>query len=308
VTFTEIPDAPRYDPEVRVFEVKDRDGSHLALFLVDDHPRPGKRSGAWASGLRGQYVRDGQDVRPIVLNTCNFTRPAGGAPALLPPSEVRTLFHELGHGLHAMLSRKRYDSYGGFPRDFVELPSQIMENWAMKPEVLAGYARHWKTDEPIPASLVEKVQRAVRFDQGFKNVEYLAAALLDLEWHTLSAPAEADAATLERIGLARMGMPSTIVPRYRTTYFQHVFGPGGGYSAGYYSYKWAEMLEADAFAAFEEKGLFDPATARAFRELLEKGRSVDPMELFVRFRGRAPSPEPLKRKLGLDPGAEGPGR
>ena len=303
ITFTEIRDFPRWDPEVRAFEVKDRDGSHLAVFLVDYHPRPGKRSGAWASSLRGQWVKDGKEIRPIVTNTCNFTRPAGDAPALLSQEEVETLFHELGHGLHSILSKRRYEGYGPMPRDFVELGSQVMENWAFRPEVLAGYARHWKTGEPIPAALVEKIQRTARFDQGFKNTEYLAAALLDLEWHTLSAPAEPDAAALERVALARMGMPATILPRYRTTTFQHVFGPGGGYAAGYYSYKWAEVLDADAFAAFEEKGLFDPATAQALRELLEKGRSVDPMELFVKFRGRAPSVEPLKRRLGLEPGA-----
>jgi len=267
---------------------------------VDFHPRPGKRSGAWASGLRGQWVKDGKEVRPIVTNTCNFTRPSGDAPALLSQEEVETLFHELGHGLSSILSKRRYEGYGPMPRDFVELPSQIMENWAFQPEVLSGYARHWKTGETIPAALIEKIQRTARFDQGFKNTEYLAAALLDLEWHTLSATAEPDAAALERIALFRMGMPATILPRYRTTYFQHAFGPGGGYAAGYYSYKWAEVLDADAFSAFEEKGLFDPATARAFRDLLEKGRSVDPMELFVKFRGRSPSVEPLKRKLGLE--------
>ena len=303
ITFTEIPDFPRHSPEVRAFEAKDRDGSHLAVFLVDYHPRPGKRSGAWASALRGQYVRNGKEVRPIVLNTCNFTRPSGEAPALLSPEEVETLFHEMGHGLHSILAKKRYEGYGPLPRDFVELGSQIMENWAMQPEVLAVYARHWKTGQPIPAALVERIQRSARFDQGFKNTEYLAASLLDMEWHTLSTLSEPDTATVERISLARMGMPTTILPRYRTTYFQHIFGPGGGYAAGYYSYKWAEVLDADAFAAFEEKGIFDPATARAFRDLLEKGRSVDPMELYVKFRGRKPSVEPLKKRLGL----EGPG-
>ena len=300
ITFTELRDVPRWDPEVRAFEVKDRDGSHLAVFLVDFHPRPGKRSGAWASGLRGQWVKDGKEVRPIVTNTCNFTRPAGDAPALLSQEEVETLFHELGHGLNSILARRRYEGYGPMPRDFVELPSQIMENWAFQPEVLASYARHWKTGETIPPAVVEKIRRSARFDQGFKNTEYLAAALLDLEWHTLSAAGEPDAAALERIALSRMGMPSAILPRYRTTYFQHAFGPGGGYAAGYYSYKWAEVLDADAFSLFEEKGLFDPATALAFRQLLEKGRSVDPMELYVKFRGRAPSVEPLKRKLGLE--------
>jgi len=303
IRFTELRDFPRWDPEVRAFEVTDADGSHLAVFLVDYHPRPGKRSGAWASGLRGQWVKDGKEIRPIVTNTANFSRPAGDAPALLTPEEVETLFHELGHGLHSILAKRRYEGYGPLPRDFVELPSQIMENWAFQPEVLATYARHWKTGEPLPQALVAKLQASEKFDQGFKNVEYLAAALLDLEWHTLSAPAEPDAAALERVALARMGMPPQIVPRYRTTYFQHVFGPGGGYAAGYYSYKWAEVLDADAFSAFQEKGLFDPATARAFRDLLEKGRSAEPMELFVKFRGRQPSVEPLRKKLGL----EGPG-
>ena len=175
ITFTELRDFPRWDPEVRAFEVKDRDGSHLAVFLVDYHPRPGKRSGAWASGLRGQWVKDGKEIRPIVTNTGNFTRPAGDAPALLSQEEVETLFHELGHGLHSILSRRRYEGYGPMPRDFVELGSQVMENWAFQPEVLAGYARHWKTGEPIPAALVEKIQKSARFDQGFKNTEYLAA-------------------------------------------------------------------------------------------------------------------------------------
>jgi len=300
IRFTEIRDFPRWDPEVRAFEVTDGDGAHLAVFLVDYHPRPGKRSGAWASGLRGQWVKDGKEIRPIVTNTANFSRPAGDAPALLTPEEVETLFHELGHGLNSILSRRRYEGYGPMPRDFVELPSQIMENWAFQPEVLATYARHWKTGEPMPAALVAKLQASEKFDQGFKNTEYLAAALLDLEWHTLSAASEPDAAALERVALARMGMPPQIVPRYRTTYFQHVFGPGGGYAAGYYSYKWAEVLDADAFSAFQEKGLFDPATARAFRDLLEKGRSAEPMELFVKFRGRQPSVEPLRKKLGLE--------
>ena len=177
-------------------------------------------------------MKDGKDVRPIVTNTCNFTRPAGDAPALLSQEEVETLFHELGHGLNSILSKRRYEGYGPMPRDFVELPSQIMENWAFQPEVLSGYARHWKTGETIPPALIEKIQRTARFDQGFKNTEYLAAALLDLEWHTLSATAEPDAAALERIALSRMGMPATILPRYRTTYFQHAFGPAAATRPG----------------------------------------------------------------------------
>jgi peptidyl-dipeptidase Dcp len=299
ITFTELKDVPVYNPEVKAFEVKDRDGSHLAVFLVDYHPRPGKRSGAWASGFRGQVLRDGQNIRPIVTNTCNFSRPTGDAPALLSLEEVRTLFHEFGHGLHAILAQRRYRALSQTPRDFVELPSQVMENWATEPEVLAVYARHWKTGQVIPAALVRKIKAAAHFDQGFKNVEYLAASLLDLEWHTLTSTAAVDAGALERIALARMSLPATIVPRYRTSYFQHIFGPGGGYSAGYYSYKWAEVLDADAFAAFKERGLFDPATARRFRTLLEKGGSEDAMKLYVDFRGREPAVQPLLKKLGL---------
>ncbi len=302
ITFIERKDVPVYNPEVKAYEVKDADGSHLAVYLADYHPRPGKRGGAWASGWRGQYVRDGHEVRPLVVNVCNFSRPAGDAPALLSLEETRTLFHEFGHALHAMLSRKRYESLGQVPRDFVELPSQVMENWVTEPEVLAHFARHWKTGATIPAALVRRIDEARHFDQGFANVEYIAAALLDLEWHTQVVPVEADAAEVERIALARMGMPRAIVPRYRSTYFQHVFGPGNGYSAGYYSYLWARVLDADAFAAFKEKGLFDHATAQAFRQnVLEKGRSEDPMQLYVRFRGREPSVTPLLERLGFSP-------
>jgi peptidyl-dipeptidase Dcp len=300
ITFTARPDLPVPNAEARAWEVKEADGSHLAIFFTDDHPRPGKRSGAWASGFRGQWSRGGREVRPLVANTCNFTRPSGGAPALLSLEEVRTLFHELGHGLHAMLARKSFAALSRTPRDFVELPSQVMENWALEPAVLRGYARHWRTGEPIPERLVERIGAADRWNEGFRSVEYLAASLLDLDWHTLASPAEPDAATLERISLARMGMPEAIVPRYRSTYFQHAFGPGDGYSAGYYSYRWAAVLDADAFALFQEKGLFDPATAGAFRALLARGGSVDPMELFVAFRGRRPSVEPLLRRLGFE--------
>jgi len=299
ITFTPRPDLPRPHPEASAFEVKDADGSHLAVFFTDYHPRPGKRSGAWAANLRSQWIRGGREVRPLVTNTCNFTRPAAGAPALLSLDEVCTLFHEFGHGLHFILARKHFAALARVPRDFVELPSQVMENWALEPTVLRGYARHWQTGEPIPERLVTRIQESARFNEGFRSVEYLAASLLDLEWHTLAAPAEVDAATLERISLARMAMPEAIVPRYRSTYFQHIFGPADGYSAGYYSYRWAAVLDADAFALFQEKGLFDQATARAFRALLEKGGEEDPMALFVHFRGRKPSVEPLLRRLGF---------
>lgn len=298
ITFAEIPNLPSYNPELKAFEVKDADGSHLAVFYVDYHPRPGKRSGAWATGLRGTWVEDGKSIRPVVLNVCNFTRPAGNTPALLTIDEVETLFHEFGHALHAMLSRVHYRGLMSTPTDFVELPSQIMENWAFEPEVLKQYAKQWQSGELIPTELVEKIHRAKRFNQGFKTVEYVAASLLDLEWHTLPTTAEPNAEVLERIALARMGIPREIVPRYRSTYFQHIFS--GGYSSGYYSYVWAEVLDADAFKAFKENGIFDPATARSFRQnILEKGYSEEPMVLYQRFRGRPPSVEPLLEKRGL---------
>ncbi len=300
ITFTERTDLPKYHPEVRTFEVKDADGTHLAVYTVDYHPRPGKRGGAWCGRLRGTWVKDGVDVRPIVTNVTNFTRPTADAPALLSLEEVETLFHEFGHALAGILSRVPYRSLASVPRDFVELPSQIMENWALEPEVLAVYARHWKTGEPIPAELVEKIRKAATFDQGFATVEYLSAALLDMDWHTLAEPKEPDATAFEKASMARMGMPREIVVRYRSPYFNHVFGPGGGYSAGYYSYIWSEVLDSDAFALFKEKGLFDPATAASFRkEILEKGGTEEAMVLYKRFRGREPSVEPLLVKRGL---------
>jgi peptidyl-dipeptidase Dcp len=298
VTFTPLPKVPTYHPEVRAFEVKDADGAHLAVFFVDYHPRPGKRSGAWSSRYRDAWIKDGKPVRPIVVNVCNFSRPAGDAPALLSLEEVETLFHEFGHALHSMLSEVRYRSLGSTPRDFVEMPSQIMENWATEPEVLRTYAKHWKTGEVIPDAMVEKIKAARKFNQGYATVEYAAASLLDMRWHTLPSGNEQDAAAFEKATLQDIGMPREIVPRYRTPYFQHVFS--GGYSSGYYSYLWSEVLDADAFQAFKEKGIFDPATARSFRaNILEKGGSEDVMTLYKRFRGREPSVEPLLERRGL---------
>lgn len=300
ITVIPRPDLPVYNPEVAAFEVKDADGTHLGVFYADYFPRPGKRSGAWSSRFRGQRFREGRDIRPVVVNVGNFSRPTGNAPALLSLDEVQTLFHEFGHGLHSLLSRIRYGGLAVVPRDFVELPSQIMENWALHPEVLPTYARHWKTGEPIPAALIEKLGAAKKFNQGFATVEYLAASLLDMEWHTLAGACETDPAAFERLVLAKIGMPREIVPRYRSSYFQHVFS--GGYSAGYYSYIWSEVLDADAFEAFKEKGLFDKETARSFRtNILETGCSEDPMTLYTRFRGRAPAVEPLLAKRGLLP-------
>ncbi len=299
ITFTERMDIPKYHPEVRTFEAKDADGTHLGVFITDYHPRPGKRGGAWTSRFRGQYVRNGVDVRPIVVNVCNFTRPAGDAPALLRTEEVETLFHEFGHALHSLLSRIHYQGVAGVPRDFVELPSQIMEHWAFEPEVLAMYARHWKTGDPIPPALEEKITRAGTFNQGFMTVEYLAASFLDMDWHTLKSANGLDVNAFEQTSLERIRLMPEIIVRYRSPYFQHIFA--GGYSAGYYSYIWSEVLDSDAFDAFREHGIFDAATASSFRKnILEKGGTEDAMEMYKKFRGREPSVEPLLRKRGLD--------
>ncbi len=299
ITFTPLDGMPVYHPEVKAYEVKDADGSHLAVYYTDYHPRPGKRGGAWSGTYRGAWVKDGKPVRPVVVNVCNFSRPAGDAPALLSLEETETLFHEFGHALHSILSRVRYRGVAQVQRDFGEVPSSIMENWALEPEVLAGYARHWKTGEPIPAALVEKIRQARKFNQGFATTEYLAACLLDMDWHTLAAPREPDVTAFEDSSLHRMALPATIVPRYRSTYFAHIFS--GGYASGYYNYIWSEVLDADAFHAFREKGIFDPATAHSFRtNVLERGGSEDAMTLYKRFRGREPSIEPLLERRGLD--------
>ncbi|MBZ5588845.1 MAG: M3 family metallopeptidase [Acidobacteriia bacterium] len=300
ITFKERTDIPKYHPEVRTFEVEDADGSLLGVYMTDYHPRPGKRGGAWSGRYRNQYVKDGTDIRPIVVNVCNFSRPTGAAPALLSLEEAETLFHEFGHGLHSLLSRVTYQGSARVPRDFVELPSQIMENWVLEPDVLRVYAKHWKTGEPIPAELVAKVVKAGKFGQGFASVEYLAASYLDMDWHTLSQPREEDATAFENASMAKVRMMPEIVVRYRSPYFAHIFGPGGGYSAGYYSYIWAEVLVADAFQAFKEKGIFDQPTARSFRaNILERPGTDEAMAAYVRFRGHEPSVEPLLIKRGL---------
>lgn len=298
ITFTPVTGVPVYNPTVKAFEVKDADGSHLALFYVDYSARPSKRGGAWSTEYRSPRMKDGKMVRPVVANCCNFGLPTPDQPALLGLDDVETLFHEFGHGLNAILSQVRYASLGNIPRDFVELPSQIMENWATEPEVLKSYAKHYQTGETIPLELVEKIRQARKFNQGFATAEYLAASYLDMDWHTLPSAMEPDAAAFERASMDRIGLPRTIEPRYRTPFFRHVFA--GGYSAGYYAYIWAEVLSSDAFAAFQEKGLFDQATARAFRaNVLEKGASEDVAVLYRRFRGREPSVEPLLERRGL---------
>ena len=302
IQFEERADVPVYHPDVRVFEVTDFDGGHLGIFYADYFTRPGKRGGAWMNNFRDQSRLDGHEVRPIVVNVCNFSRPSGDQPALLSLDEVRTLFHEFGHALHGLLADRTYESLSGtnVRRDFVELPSQIMENWAMDPEVLREYALHYETLEPIPTELIEKMQAAERFNQGFTTTEYLAASFLDMDWHTLSNVDVRDAVEFEESALQEIGLIPEIVSRYRTTYFSHIFS--GGYSSGYYSYLWAEVLDADAFEAFRERGLFDKELAASFREnILEAGGSEPPMELYLRFRGEEPKIDALLERRGLGP-------
>jgi len=300
ITFTPRPDLPVYNPEVQAFEVKDGDASLLGVFYTDYHPRPGKRVGAWTSSFRGTRVKDGRRIAPIVANVCNFSRPVGDQPALLSLEEVSTLFHEFGHALNSLLSRVPYRGLASGPRDFTELQSQIMENWALEPEVLKVYAKHYQTGEAIPLELVDKIRESERFNQGFITVEYLAASILDMDWHTLTSTKELDTTSFETESMAKIQLPPEIVPRYRSTYFNHIFGPGGGYASGYYAYIWADVLVADAFQLFKEKGIFDQATARSFRRnILEKGGTEDAMVIYKRFRGREPSVEPLLIKRGL---------
>ncbi len=296
--FVERTDIPKYHPEVRTFEVRDADGSHLGVYLVDYSPRPGKRGGAWSSPIRGHRVVEGKDIRPIVVNVCNFTRPAAGQPALLNQEEVQTLFHEFGHALNQLLSRVPYRSLSGAPRDFVELPSQIMENWAMEPAVLKSYARHFKTGAAMPDDLIQKIKNAEKFNQGFVTMEYLAASFLDMDWHTIPTGQRPEATAFERASMEKIRLLPEVGVRYRSPYFQHIFS--GGYDAGYYSYIWSQVLDADAFQMFKEKGLFDPATAASFRKnVLEKGGTEDALEMYKRFRGREPSVEPLLERRGL---------
>ena len=309
VTFTELPDAPKYNPEVKVYEVKDKDNNHVAVFMTDYFPRPSKRQGAWMSEFRSAYEdADGTSARPIVYNVGNFTRPTADTPALLTLDEVATMFHEFGHGLHGMLTKAKLRSQAGtnVDRDFVELPSQITEHWALEPELLKEYAFHYKTGQPIPESLVKKVQAASTHNQGFEMTERVTAALLDLEWGELN-PADSDKIDVDAFEeqvAAKLDKPSQIAYRYRSPYFKHIFG-SDGYASGYYTYMWAEVLDTDGFELFSEKGIFDPATAKSFKEnILEMGGSEDPMTLFKRFRGHEPKVDALLRAHGLTPRPE----
>ncbi len=300
ITFEERTDIPVYQEDVKVYEVKDADGSHLALLYTDYFTRASKRGGAWMNTYREQYKVHGKDIRPLVANHANFSKPVGDDPALLTLDEVSTLFHEFGHALHGILADGTYESLSGTNVywDYVEMPSQMMENWAMHPDVLPTYAKHYETGEPIPQEMIDKLEASSKFNQGFATAEYVAASLLDMKWHTLTEAEEKDALAFEAEVMDEIGMIPTIITRYRTPYFNHIWG--GGYSSGYYSYLWAEVLDADAFEYFEEKGIFDPELARSYREnLLEPGGSEHPMELYLRFRGQEPSVEPLLERRGL---------
>ena len=300
ITLKPINNVPVYHPDVEVFEVTDADGSHLGLFYSDYFPRESKRGGAWMSNFREQCVKDGQNIRPHIYNVGNFTKPSGDTPSLLSLDEVETMFHEFGHALHGMLSQCSYLSLNGtnVSRDFVELPSQIMENWSIHPEVLKMYARHYKTGEPMPDALIEKIQRAATFNQGFITTELMSAAYLDMYWHDLSEQKEYDVNQFETDCLNRLGLIPEIVVRYRSTYFNHIFN--NNYHAGYYSYLWAEVLDADAFQAFVENGLYDQKTATAFRQnILERGGTDDPMNLYLKFRGAEPDPKALLERRGI---------
>lgn len=295
INLTPITDVTVYNPDVTVYKVTDADGSFLGIFYADYFPRASKRSGAWMSNFREQQG----EVRPLIYNVASFTKPVGDMPSLLTIDEARTMFHEFGHALHGMLTKCNYKGVSGtaVAQDFVELPSQIMEHWAVEPEVLKVYAKHYKTREPISDELIAKIENQALFNQGFMTTELLAAALLDMEMHNLTSTEGLDIAAFEKKVTDELGLIPQIAPRYRSTYFNHIMG---GYAAGYYSYLWAEVLDTDAFEAFKENGLFDQKTAGLFRaNVLEKGGSEDPMTLYKNFRGQEPSIEPLLKGRGL---------
>ena len=297
IKFIKRTDLPVYNDEVMTYEVQEADGKHIGIFYMDFHPRPGKNNGAWCTSFRDQSYKDGQKISPVVSIVCNFTRPAGDVPALLSFDEVTTLFHESGHALHGLFTDGTYRrTAGNVPRDFVELPSQVMENWASEPEVLRVYAKHYKTGEVIPEQLIAKIQKSAQFNQGFETVEYLAASLLDMDWHT--QPFTGNVEAFEKASMDKIGLIPEIVPRYRSTYFSHIFS--GGYSAGYYVYIWSAVLDADAFDAFKQSGdIFNLEYAAKFRHLLTKSGSDDGMVVYKNFRGQEPSIEPLLKRRGL---------
>ena len=299
--FEKLTGMPVYNKDVETFKVLDADGSLIGILYTDYFPRAGKASGAWMNNVSEQYIKDGVNHRPIIVNVGNFTKPTSDKPSLLTMDEVETMFHEFGHALHGLLAQSTYPGLSGtnVVRDFVELPSQIMENWCWEPEVMKTYAKHYKTGELMPQALMDKIQKAGTFNQGFINTELLAASLLDMDYHSLKDTTAIDVNQFEANTMKRIGMIPEIIVRYRSPYFKHIFE--GGYSAGYYSYTWAAVLDADAYQAFKETGdIFNKDVATAFRKnILEKGDSDEPMKLYKTFRGADPNPDALLKKRGL---------
>lgn len=301
LTFEEMPDAPKYHPDVKVYDVKDSEGKHLAVFMTDYFTRPSKRQGAWMEELKTSWVNpDGSVERPIIYNVGNFAPPTADAPALLTIDDVQTMFHEFGHALHGMLSQVRLKSQSGtkVDRDFVEFPSQFHEHWAFNPEMLQVYARHYKTGEVIPDSLVTKISAAGKHNMGFMTTELAGAALLDLNWGKVTSADSIDVDAFEASVFKKLGMPRELTYRYRSPYFKHIFGDEG-YASGYYTYLWAEVFDADAYDLFARQGAFHPELAGRIKTILSSGNSEDPMKLYENFSGRKPSADALLRQRGL---------
>ena len=299
ISFKENNELPKYHPDVETYEVMEND-QVIAILYLDFFPRESKRSGAWMTNFREQYVKDGKNVIPIVSLVCNFTKPTAEVPSLLNFDETSTFFHEFGHGLHSILSKCTYRSLSGTngPRDFVELPSQFFEHWATEPEVMKMYAKHYATGETIPDELIDKLEKAATYGQGFINTELLAASFLDMDYYTITKPTNITLPEYENAAMKKIGLIPEIISRYKSPYFQHIFS--GGYSSGYYSYTWAAVLDNDAFEPFKEKGVFDSETAKSFRtNILEKGNTEEPMTLYIKYRGQEPSIEPLLKNRGL---------
>ncbi|MCE5304275.1 M3 family metallopeptidase, partial [bacterium] len=285
--------------DILAYEVIDSNKTFLGILYMDFYPRPNKQQGAWMTNYVEEYIKNGKKIHPVVSLVFNFTKPTASSPALLTYDETETMFHEFGHSLHGLFANTKYRSLEGtnVPRDFVEMPSQIMENWVVEPEMLALFAKHYKTGKVIPQSLVDKIQKSNKYGQGFGTVEYLAASYLDMDFHILTEPLKENPMTFENEEMTKLGLIPEIISRYRSTYYNHIFTTG--YDAGYYSYIWAEVLDKDAFEKFKHDGIFNRSTAIGLRHILERGNSEDPMKMYIEFRGKEPSIQPLLKKRGL---------